>query len=111
MPKAKTAKQKAAPKATEHKKPGRKPMTEAEKKVAAKKRAEEIKLAESMVPSMTLQYQGADVDLQELTEKAKATFKDQHKRTRITSVEMYFKPEERTAYYVINKSFEGKIDY
>ena len=97
--------------AAERKKPGPKPLTEAQKKERAKQRAEEIKKAENMTPALILQYQGADVDLQELIERAKAVFKEQHKRTRITDLKLYFKPEERTAYYVVNESFDGKIEY
>lgn len=92
------------------KKPGRKPMTDAEKKEAAQKRAEEIKLAANMVPALILQYQGNDIDLQDQVDKAKAAFKERHKRTRIIDMKLYFKPEERTTYYVINETFEGKID-
>ena len=93
------------------KKPGRQPMTAAEKKEAAKKRAEEVKLAANMVPAMILQYQGNDMDLQDQAEKVKAAFKEQHKRTRITDMKLYVKPEEHATYYVINGTFEGKIEH
>ena len=95
----------------ERRKPGPKPLTEAQKKEKAKLRAEEIKKAENMVPVLILQYQGADLDLQELVEKAKAMFKEQHKRTRITDMKIYLKPEDHAAYYVINDSFDGKVAY
>ena len=108
MPKSKKATTDSAAQA--RKKPGRQPMTAAEKKEAAKKRAEEIKLAANMVPALILQYQGNDVDLQDQVEKAKAAFKEQHKRTRITDMKLYFKPEEHATYYVINGTFDGKID-
>lgn len=93
----------------ERKKPGPKPLTEAQKNERAKQRAAEIKKADNMVPALILQYQGADVDLQLLVEQAKAIFKEKHKRTRITDMKMYFKPEEHAAYFVINESFEEKI--
>ena len=95
----------------ERKKPGPKPLTEAQKKERAKQRAEEIKKADSMVPAMILQYQGIEIDLQALVDQAKAMFKETHKRTRITDMKMYFKPEEHAAYFVINESFEEKIMY
>ena len=97
--------------APERKKPGPKPLTEAQKKERAKQRAEEIKKADNLVPALILQYQGGDVDLQALVEQAKAMFKEQHKRKRITDMKMYFKPEEHVAYFVINESFEEKIAY
>lgn len=105
---------KAIPEATaapERKKPGPKPLTEAQKKERARQRAEEIKKADNMIPAMILQYQGSDVDLQALVEQAKAIFKESHKRTRITDMKLYFKPEERAAYVVINESFEEKIAF
>lgn len=93
------------------KKPGPKPLTEAQKKARAEQRAQEIKKAENMKPILILQYQGDDTDLQELVERAKAAFKEQHKRTLVTDMKIYLKPEDHAAYYVINDSFDGKIEY
>lgn len=90
---------------------GRKPMTAQEKAEAAKKREEEKAKADNMVPVLVLQYQGAEVDTAALVEAAKREFKSQHKRTLITSLQMYLKPEENTAYYVINDSITGAIKY
>ena len=104
--------EKAKPTAKAEKKHGgRKPMTAAEKAAAAKLRAEEKKKAESMVPVMLLQYQGDEVDTATLIEAAKADFKEKHKRTLITDLKLYLKPEERAAYYVINGSSDGKVTY
>lgn len=97
--------------APERKKPGPKPLTEAQKKERAKQRAEEIKKADNMTPALILQYQGADVDLQALVEQAKAIFKENHKRTRITAMKLYLKPEERAAYAVVNESFEARLTF
>ena len=33
-----------------------------------------------------------------------------HKRTPITSLKLYLKPEENAAYYVINEKDTGKVD-
>ena len=90
---------------------GRKPMTAQEKAEAAKKREEEKAKADNLVPLLVLQYQGAEVDTAALIEAAKREFKSQHKRTLITSLQMYLKPEENTAYYVINGSITGAIKY
>ena len=90
---------------------GRKPMTAQEKAEAAKKREEEKTRADNMVPVLVLQYQGAEVDTATLIEAAKREFKSQHKRTHITSLQMYLKPEENTAYYVINGSITGAVKY
>lgn len=97
--------------APEGKKSAPKSLTEAQKKEGAEQSTEKIKKAEDVVPTLILQYQGTDMDLQELAEAAKTAFKGQHKRTRITDMKIYIKPEEQAAYYVINGSFEGKVEY
>ena len=60
---------------------------------------------------MWIQYQGAEVDLTALAEAAKADFRSEKKRTLITELKLYIKPEERMAYYVVNGSHEGKISF
>ncbi len=91
------------------KKPGRKPMTAEERAAAAKARAEEKQKADSMKPELFLQYQGGEVDMSALIEAAKADFRNTKKRTLVTSMKMYIKPEEHAVYYVINERYEGKI--
>lgn len=90
---------------------GRKPLTEKEKAVAAKKREEDKALAASMKPVLFLQFQGDEVDTAQLVEAAKADFKSKKKRTPITALTLYLKPEERAAYYVINNEYDGKVSY
>ncbi len=110
---AKTSKVKRAPKkataAKAQKKPGRKPMTAAQKAEAAKKRAEDLKKAANMKPSIILQFQGNDADLSGLVDAVKEDFKSKKKRTLITEMQLYIKPEENTVYYVINGDFQGKL--
>ncbi len=96
--------------AAEAKKRGPKPKTEAQKAEDAKKRAELKKAAANMVPEMFLQYQGGEVKLDAVVEKAKDAFKADHKRTPIVSLKMYLKPEDNAAYYVINETSAGKVD-
>ena len=91
------------------KKPGRKPMSAAEKAANAKLREEEKMKAAAMVPTLTLQYGGRDVDLKALEQAARDDFKANHKRTLLTELNLYLKPEENTLYYVANGSVEGKI--
>lgn len=90
----------------EKKKPGRKAMTPKEKEAAAEKAK-----ADQMKPELILQYQGADMDLGALTEAAKADFRAQKKRTLITSLKLYIKPEEQTAYYVVNEEYTGSVTF
>ena len=89
--------------------PGRQPMTAEEKEAAAKARAAEKEKADNLKPELFVQYQGGEVDMATLVEAAKADFHQTKKRTLVTAMKIYFKPEEQAAYYVINEKYEGKI--
>ena len=93
------------------KKVGRKPMTAEEKAAAAKARAESKAKADSLKPIVIMQFQGSEVELDALMETAKADFRQEKKRTPITDLKLYVKPEERTAYYVVNEKFNGSVSY
>ena len=90
---------------------GRKPMTPEEKEAAAKARAMEKEKAQNMRPEIFVQYQGGEVNMDALVEAVKEAFHAEKKRTLITGLKMYVKPEENTAYYVINGEHEGKITF
>lgn len=91
--------------------PGRKPMTAEEKAAAAKARAEEKEKANNLKPALFLQYQDCDLDMQTLVDAAKADFRKAKKRTLVTELKLYIKPEDRMAYYVVNGEFEGSIPF
>ena len=93
------------------KKPGRQPMTDAEKAAAAKARAEEKAKADNLKPEIFVQFQDSETTVDALVELAKADFHQTKKRTLITAMKLYVKPDERVAYYVINEGHEGKISY
>lgn len=93
------------------KKPGRRPMSAKEKAAAAKLRAAEKEKAANMKPEIVVQYQGGETDVAALVEAAKADFHSTKKRTRVTSLKLYIKPEENAAYYVINENYNGKIEF
>lgn len=93
------------------KKPGRQPMTSEEKAAAAKVRAEQKAKADNLKPEVFVQYQDSETTLDALIEAAKADFRQTKKRTLVTAMKLYVKPEERMAYYVINDSHEGKVSY
>lgn len=86
-------------------------MTAAEKEATAKVRAEEKAKAESLKPEIVVQFQGSDVDMSTLVEAAKTDFHKAKKRTLVTDMKLYVKPEEHMAYYVINEKFTGSISY
>ena len=91
-------------------KPRRK-MTAEEKENAARKRAERKAQAESMKPVIYVQYEGAEALIDDLIEAATADFRKEKKRAQIITFKLYVKPEERAAYYVINDTYDGKVEY
>lgn len=93
------------------KKPGRKPMTAEAKAAAAKVRAEEKKKADNLKPEIFVQFQESETTVDALVEAAKADFRKEKKRTLITAMKLYVKPEEKMAYYVINGDQEGKFSF
>lgn len=90
-------------------KTGRKTMSPEEKEAAAKARALEKEKAKNMRPEIFVQYQGGEMAMDALVEAVKANFREEKKRTPITSLKVYVKPEEHTVYYVVNGTFEGKV--
>lgn len=83
---------------------GRKPGTK-NGQGTAKKVREEVK------PEVFIQYQGNEALVGEAIEKAKLTFvADGHRLSTIKNLQVYLKPEEYAAYYVINKKFAGRVD-
>ena len=90
---------------------GRKPMTQKQKDAMARGRAEKKKLAENMKPEIYVQYQDGEGDVSAIIAAAREQFREVKKRTRITDMKVYIKPEERAAYYVINDTFDGKVEY
>ena len=111
MPKTKETTTSTTAEPAVKKRPGRQPMTPAEKEAAAKVRAQEKAKAENLKPEFVMQYQGTDTDLTALAEAVKADFRQVKKRTLITELKLYVKPEENTVYYVINGDYTGSIAY
>ena len=55
------------------------------------------------------QFQESDTAIDPLIEAAKADFHQTKKRTLVTAMKLYIKPEENMTYYVINDNNEGII--
>lgn len=92
----KTAEQVTTPTAVESTKKVRTP-----RKKAAKK-------AHTPPVDVHLQVGGQDYDCAAIVDMARADYRAKHK-TGIHTCHVYIKPEEKAAYYVINK-VEGKVD-
>lgn len=100
---AKTVKE-AAPAKKEEKKP-------AAKKAAAKTTAKKPAVKAESKTQIIVQYQNNEVDVIKLEEKVKAQFvAEGHRAGSIKSLNIYVKPEEYAAYYVINEKFSGRVD-
>lgn len=94
--------------AAEKKKPGRKPSAKtAEKKPAEKKTA----VKKELKSDITVQFGGKSYTQEELVQIAKDVWKYDlnQKSSDLTSIELYVKPEEHVAYYVMNKEFAGSF--
>ena len=86
-------------------------MSEEAKKKMVASRKETQSLADNMVPDVYIQYQDWERNVGEIVEDAKAAFRQEKKRGLITSMQVYVKPEEHAAYYVINNDKTGKLEY
>lgn len=83
---------------------------EVPKKAAPKKKAAEKKAeAETTV---TIQFQGKDIEVAQLVEKAREAFTQANPDVQIATLDVYIKPEEGVAYYAVNGegSAEDKIE-
>lgn len=77
------------------------------KKVNTEKTA--AKRTAAQKPQVYLQYDGNQVDIEAIVTNAKAEFKAEKGRVAVKSCQVYLKPQEGAAYYVINDDFTGKI--
>ena len=60
---------------------------------------------------MILQYDGSEVEVSAIEAQIKKEWKDAgHKLTEIQTLDIYVKPQEAAAYYVINQEIEGKVN-
>ena len=99
-----TAKTAAAPKA--EKAPAKKTVA---KKTTAKKETA-VKTGD-VSANVVLQHYGKDTNINEIIENVKKSYvADGHKATSIKSLNVYLKPEDGFAYFVINESYAGKVD-
>lgn len=89
---AKPAVKKAAKSATEKSRKAADTVKKTVRKAVAKKPEETV----------YIQFEGKEIDMKELTDAAVKAYQEAHKGAEIKSVEIYVKPEESAAYYVVN---------
>ncbi len=97
----------------EEKAPAKK--TAAPKKTAPKAAAKTTKTAktakEAVSQNVYIQFAGKEVKTGELVEQVKAQWTAEgHRVSSIKSLEVYVKPEDNAAYYVVNGKENGKVD-
>lgn len=89
--------EKAGRKAAEKKAPAKKTSAKAADKPAVKKE------------TVYLQFAGKEIDIDSVAEAARADFKANNKGC-VRKLEVYVKPEDSAAYYVVNGKISGKIE-
>lgn len=95
---------KAAAKKTAEKKTAEKVGTA--KKTAAAKKAEKAPL----IPEIKIQFAGNEADEDEIVNAIKNKYVSEgHRASAIKSLQIYLKPEENAAYYVINQKSMGMV--
>lgn len=105
--KAEKAAEKAADKAVREAKPAvkkaAKSATEKSRKAAdTVKKTVRKAVAKKPEETVYIQFEGKEIDMKELTDAAVKAYQEAHKGAEIKSVEIYVKPEESAAYYVVN---------
>ena len=66
--------------------------------------------AKAADPEVYVQYQGNESNLAVITERIKKQYVEEgHKESDIKSLKIYLKPEDASAYYVINDNNSGKV--
>lgn len=95
----KPAEKKPAEKKAAEKKP-------AEKKPVAKAEKPAVKKASAKAEKLVIQFADKEYDYADIIEKCKAAYKGDTKK-QIKTIDVYVKPEESKAYYVVNGKAEG----
>ena len=73
--------------------------------------ASEVTVEQDAAPEVILQYRGYEVDIEAVTERVKSHYYSKgYKKGSIKNLQIYAKPEEFTAYYVINDDVVGKVN-
>ncbi len=87
--------------------------TTTRKKTSAKKGAKRgPKPAAERTVELHVQYGGREIAYTDLVNRIKEMWKEQGKReTSLKSLNIYVKPDEFKAYYVINEEITGEIDF
>lgn len=102
----------AAKKAEDTVKKAEDTVKKAARKTTAKKTATKKAAAKpEMVPEVFVQFNGNEDGVKDVIERAKAAFvADGHRPSSIKTLQVYLKPEEYAAYYVVNDKYAGRVN-
>lgn len=72
---------------------------------------EEAAAVQEVSPEVILQYRGYEANMDEMTERVKEHYYAKgYKKGSIKNLQIYAKPEDFTAYYVVNDGVVGKVN-
>ncbi len=71
---------------------------------------QEIEHTNCPAEHIVLQFENNEIEITEITEKVKKSFLDSNNDAEIKTLDIYVKPEDNRAYYVINSETEGSIE-
>ena len=97
--------EKTAKKATATKKAATKTTTA--KKTATKKKTEE---KETMTNHVFIQTNYSEIVADDVIKKALEAYKAEGNKAKVNNINVYIKPEENAAYYVVNDAVAGRVD-
>ena len=84
-------------------------------KEAAEKSTAEVKKTAARVrkptTSIYIQYGGTEITTEAIASQAVEQFRETYEGVNARKLELYIKPEERAAYYVINSEYTGKVEF
>ena len=63
-----------------------------------------------MAYKTVVEFEDGAVNVEEVVKRAEAAFKNDNKRKKYDEFEVYIKPEDNKAYYVINDKYSGDVD-
>ena len=90
---------------------GKDVVLEQETTAEEKKMPEQEKVKKETVPEIIFQYREYEANMDEVTERVKTHYYAKgHAQGSIESLQIYVKPEDFTAYYVINEGVVGKVN-
>lgn len=90
---------------------GKEVMTENENEAVEQATAVQEEPKKEVLPEIIFQYREYEASMDVVTDRVKAHYYAKgHKQGSIESLQIYVKPEDFTAYYVINDGIVGKVN-